>query len=76
MPRAEARPTAQATPTMTSWAAMMQAESAMVSLPGWATASTCPAIGSMAALPKWNSATDARNTSRSRRLSRSRKAIG
>ena len=33
-PRAEARPTHQATPTITNWAAMMQADSAMASSPG------------------------------------------
>ena len=55
---------------------MMQADNAMVSLPGWVCASTCPAIGSIAALPKWNRITEAKKISRSRRLSKSRKATG
>jgi hypothetical protein len=51
---------------------MMQADNEIASLPGCFWASTCPASGSIAALPKWNSTTEPRNTSRSRRFSRSR----
>lgn len=55
-------------PTMTSWAAMMHALRALMSAPGWALASTCPAMGSIAALP---SATSSPETATSARLARS-----